>query len=335
MTKKERIKSALNAKPVDRIPFALWRYFPEDDKSIDGLVNATIRFVNRWDFDLVKVMVPNRLWTIPWGGTFKAYDRDVGFYPARKLLVRDTLDWKKVKHFNPRQGHFGEQIEVLRIIKRELGDDIPILGTIFAPLCVGIELSGNNIHHQIVSGDRNARQAMGIITDILCDFAQACVEDAHIDGIFYVVQSARKGAMSREQYIHFSLPDDLRILERIAAKTWFNILHLCKPKLYFDMLKYFPVQAVNWHDRGNSGPTLREARKIYPGLMVGGLDHERKGAFVSGVPEEAAFQADEAIEQLNGKGLILGPGCCANLKTPEANIDAVRQLLTVRAHARL
>lgn len=332
MTKKERIRNALDGKPIDRIPFAIWRYFPQEDKSKEGLVNATMRFHTRWDFDMVKVMLPNRLWTIPWGGTFKSYDRDAGFYPARELLIKDSLDWKRISPFNPRRGPFGDQIEVLKAIKQEAGEDVPVLGTVFAPFCVGIELSGNAIHQHIVSGDRNAAQAIGVITDMLCDFAQACVEEARIDGIFYAVQSARRGALSRQEYINHSLPYDLKLFDRIAAKTWFNMLHLCKPELYFDMVKYFPVQAVNWHDRGNSGPSLKEARSMFSGLLVGGLDHEGTGAFVNGVPEEAAAQAADAIDQLNGDRFLLGPGCCAHLKTPEANIDAVQKVIIEHAH---
>lgn len=334
MTKKERIRNALDGRPVDRVPFALWRYFPEEDESIDGLVEATLRYVRRWDFDLIKVMVPNRLWTMPWGGSFAAYDRDAGFYPARELLVKDPLDWKKIRAFNPRRGPFGEQIEVLRILRREAGNDIPILGTIFAPFCVGIELSGDGLHRHVAAGDRNAAQAVDTITDMLCDFAQACVEEARLDGIFYAVQSARRGALSREEYIAHSLPRDLRIFERIAGRTWFNMLHLCKTELYFDLASHFPVQAVNWHDRGKSGPSLREARRLYPGLLAGGLDHEGGGAFVSGVPAEAAAQAAEAIQQLSGQRFLLAAGCCSHLRTPEANIDAVQKVIADRAHER-
>ena len=81
-------------------------------------------------------------------------------------------------------------------------------------------------------------------------------------------QSARAGAMSREEYVTHALPHDLRIFERIAGKTWLNMLHLCKPGLYFDVARHFPVQAVNWHDRGRGGPSLAEARKLFDGSKV-------------------------------------------------------------------
>ena len=335
VTKKERLKKALNAEPVDRIPFALWRYFPEEDKSVDGLVEATIRYVRRWDFDLVKVMIPNRIWTAPWGGSFATYDRDAGFYPSRELLVKDPADWRKIRRFDPRRGPFGEQLEVMRILKQEAGDDMPVLGTVFAPLCVGIELSGDRVHRQMAAGDRNAVQAMshnyrhtGRLRaglrggspprrDLLCRAVRT--RGRHVAaGVRRPRPAARPSSLRadrRQNLVQYAAP--------VQAGT-----------LYFDVVKHFPVQAVNWHDRGKSGPSLREARKQFPGLLVGGLDHEGTGALVSGVPEEAAAQAVEAIEQLAGEGLILGPGCCAHLKTPEANIDAVQRAIAARAHER-
>ncbi|MCC7160983.1 MAG: hypothetical protein IT331_00680 [Anaerolineae bacterium] len=326
MHSKERLERILRGEPIDRIPFALWRHIPPEDTTPEGLVNATVRFVRRWDFDLVKAMFPNRIWTAHWGTDFASYDRGGGFYPIQQYVVREPGDWTKLRPFDPTKGLFGEQIEVLRQLRNQLGPNIPIIATMFTPMTVGLELAGQSAHTHAVTHPKELHAGLGLISEGLADFAEACVQ-AGADGIFMAVQSARQDALSAQQFQEFGLAYDLPILERVRSKTWFNILHLCKPHLRFETVRFYPVQAVNWHDRGTTGPSLRAAREMFEGILIAGLDHEGTGAFVQGVPAEAAAQARDAIEQVQGKGFILGPGCVSHLGTPEANIDAAHQVI--------
>ena len=48
MTKLERIHAAIKREPVDRIPYAVWRHFPEVDRFAAGLAQATLRFHQRY-----------------------------------------------------------------------------------------------------------------------------------------------------------------------------------------------------------------------------------------------------------------------------------------------
>jgi len=326
MTKNERIQKVIAGEPADRLPFALWRHLPPEDMTVQGLVDATVRFVRRWDFDLVKVMFPNRVWTMDWGTGFAPYDRGGGFFPIAEYVVTDLGDWKKLRTVDPVGGAFADQIEVVRMLRQELGPDIPLVATMFSPLTVALELAGEAVHQQALTHGKEVHAGLQLISSIVSDFAQACVE-AGADGIFLAVQSARSDALSEEKFQEFGVPYDLPILERVAQRTWFNILHLCKPNMRFETVRYYPVQAVNWHDRGPTGPTIAEAWKIFDGVILAGLDHEGGGIFVSGVPEEAAAQARDAIAQAGGQKFILGPGCVTHLATPESNIDAVRQVV--------
>ncbi|HXX37087.1 MAG TPA: uroporphyrinogen decarboxylase family protein [bacterium] len=328
MDAKERVQRLLRGEPVDRIPFALWRHLPPEDTTPEGLAEATVRFVRRWDFDLVKAMFLNRTWTEHWGTEFEPYDRGGGFYPVRRCVIRQPGDWGQLKPFDPTRGLFGEQLAMLRMMRQALGDRVPIAATIFSPLTVGIELAGPAVHEHTVTSAPQVHRAMKLISAALADFAQACVE-AGADGLFLAVQSAREGALSPDAFEAFGLAYDLPILERVRARTWINILHLCKSGIRLETARQYPVQAVNWHDRGPGNPALRDALGLFSGVLIAGLDHEGTGQFVRGVPEEAAAQARDAIAQTGGKRLMLGPGCVTHLGTPEANIDAVRQV----AHA--
>jgi uroporphyrinogen decarboxylase len=326
MEKNERLKKLIAGEAIDRLPFALWRHLPSADATPEGLVHATVQFIRRWDFDLVKVMFLNKTWSIDWGGRFQPYDRGGGWFPIEEPVIKQPGDWPGIRPLPPTRGVFADQVRVVKMLRHEFGPHMPIVATMFSPLTAGLELAGPTLHEHALTHGTDVHAGLRILTETIGDFAQACVE-AGADGIFLAVQSAREDALSAEAFEEFGVAYDLQILKRVESRTWFNVLHLCKPKMRFETVKRYPVQAVNWHDRGATGPSLAEARKIWSGVFIAGLDHEGGGAFVKGVPDEAAAQARDAIEQVEGKQLILGPGCVTHLGTPEANIDAVRQVV--------
>ena len=51
----------------DRTPIALWRHFPIDDQTPDGLAAAIIDFQRTYDFDLVKVTPASSYCLKDWG----------------------------------------------------------------------------------------------------------------------------------------------------------------------------------------------------------------------------------------------------------------------------
>jgi uroporphyrinogen decarboxylase len=323
MNKKERIQKAIAGEKTDRVPFSLWRHLPPEDATPEGMVRATVRFTRRWDLDFVKAMFNNWAFTIDWGNRFGDYHRSEGHVPVAERVIKDPSEWKNLRPLEPHRGALGNQVRAMRMLRQELGPDIPIVATVFAPLTVARNLAGDDVYRHALACGADVHAGLKAITETVCDFAQACVE-AGADGIFLAVQGATHDALSPDAFQEFGLDYDLPVLERVASRTWFNILHLCKPNLRFEVARHYPVQAVNWHDRSATGPSLRAAREHFSGVLIGGLDHSPGGAFHSGVPEEAVSEARDAIAQTDGERFILGPGCVMHLGTPEANVDAVR-----------
>ena len=54
---RQRLETCLSGEKPDRPPVALWRHFPVDDQTPDGLASATVKFQRDYDFDLVKRML--------------------------------------------------------------------------------------------------------------------------------------------------------------------------------------------------------------------------------------------------------------------------------------
>ncbi len=101
----------------------------------------------------------------------------------------------------------------------------------------------------------------------------------------------------------------------------------------FDTVCDYPVPALNWHDR-YTPPSLKEAREKSSKVFIGGINEvptiinsklSYDSILAKSSPAGIKAHVAEAIAMVDGKGLIIGPGCVADPHTPEANLRAVRE----------
>jgi len=320
MTKTERLQAAIRGEAVDRPPVALWRHFPGDDQRPEDLAAETVAFQRRYDFDFVKVTPASSYCLHDWGvedvwvGNMEG-TREYTVYP-----IRSPEDWRTLRLLDPTQGALGAQLEVLRLIARDLGET-PFIQTIFSPLAQAKNLVGeDNLLVHLRRWPDALHAGLETITATTIRFVEAARERG-IAGIFYAVQHAQYGMLSEEEYIAFGRPYDLRILES-AQGLWLNVLHLHGNDVMFDLLADYPVQVINWHDR-ETWPSLVEAQQRFGGAVCGGL--QQWEVMVRGTSEAVRAQAAEAIAQTGGRRFILGTGCVTPIVAPASNIRAARQ----------
>jgi len=319
--KRERLTAAIHGEAVDRPPVALWRHFPGDDYRPNDLAAATVAFQRQYDFDFVKVTPASSFCVQDWGsqdhwmGTLEG-TRDYTSYP-----IQGPDDWHQLRPLDPAQGALGAQLDCLRMIADELAGKVPVIQTMFSPLAQAKNLVGTE--HLLVHLRRYpdaVRAGLEVITDTTIRFIEAAC-DTGIDGLFYAVQHAQYGLLSKQEYAAFGRPNDLQVLE-VAQKLWLNVLHLHGSDVMFDLLADYPVQVINWHDR-ETPPTLVEAQSRFRGAVCGGL--QRWEVVVRGTPDQVREQAAEAIAQTGGRRFILGTGCVTPIIAPASNILAVRK----------
>ena len=63
--------------------------------------------------------------------------------------------------------------------------------------------------------------------------------------------------------------------------------------------------------------------------LIGGIGQNT--TLVHGTPQDVNSQVKDAWEQVNRRGLILGPGCVANLEAPEENLLELRKAVAETA----
>jgi uroporphyrinogen decarboxylase len=204
-------------------------------------------------------------------------------------------------------------------------DDVPVLHTLFSPLTIARKLAGDRLREDLRTTPKAVLQALEAITETLVRYGAAVVE-AGADGVFFATQTGSPDVMSKDDVLRFGLLYAERVLESLAGKSAFTLLHVHGREIYFDdLVGTLTVHAVNWHDR-LTPPTLGEAQRRFAGAVVGGLNED--GTLREGPVQSIVAEVDDAIRQTGGRGLMVAPGCVLPLDVPEAHLEAV--VTTVR-----
>jgi uroporphyrinogen decarboxylase len=99
--------------------------------------------------------------------------------------------------------------------------------------------------------------------------------------------------------------------------------------LNFGLARDLPAQAVSWsiHNRGN--PSLVEGRNISGRPVMGGLD--QRTTLIYGPIAKIEAEARRAIDETQGRGLLLAPGCSVPPRVRDASLEAVVSAATTVA----
>ncbi|RMG95084.1 MAG: uroporphyrinogen decarboxylase [Chloroflexi bacterium] len=319
-SKRERLETAVSGGTPDRVPVALWRHWPGDDQDAKALAAAHLKWQQDYDWDLLKIGPASSYSVVDWG----VQDRWVGHIEGTREYtyrpIQQPEDWASLKPLAPDKGMLAVQIETLRLVAQEVGESVPFIPTIFAPLAQAKHLAGES---RMLAHMRQApdlfREGLATITETTLRFIDAARKTG-ISGIFYAIQHARYPLLSREEYLSFGRPYDLQILEAVSD-LWCNMVHLHSTEVMFDVVADYPAQFLNWHDR-ETGISLTSGLSVFRGAASGGVNH---WTLHEDSPESTLQEIQDALEQTNGRRLLLGTGCVAMVTTPLRNIRALRE----------
>ena len=315
---RERLETCLSGNQPDRLPVALWRHFPVDDQSPDGLASATTTFQNTYNFDLIKISPSSSFCLKDWGSEDCWSGAPEGTRDYKKVVIQDPDDWSRLPNIDPTKGHLGNQLKCIRLLVEEFSPHTPMIQTIFSPLAQAKNLVGqDNFLTHLRKYPDALHAGLERIAQTTIKFIEE-VKKTGIDGVFYAVQHAQYGILSESEFETFGKQYDLMVLEP-AQDLWLNMIHLHGENIMFDKVVDYPGAILNWHDR-HTPPTLAEAQKSFGGVVCGGL--RRWETMVLGTPEDVHKEASEAVRATGGKRFILGTGCVLPIIAPHGNINA-------------
>jgi len=325
MTRRERVTAAINREPVDRVPYAVWRHFPTVDRSPAGLAQATLRFHDHYGSDFLKITPRGGYCVEAWGCVESEHVLPTGHRPCASCAVKTLDDWSRIRPLDPASANgWVEQLEtIVRLgFDRRIGD-APVLATVFSPLSIARKLSGDRLATDLRERPEAVMRAVDAIGETVLRFNELALAEG-IAGIFYSIQVASGSVIDEETYARFGEPWDRRVLEALRPRSFPTVVHCHGDRLMFERLARLPGHVWNWDDRA-AGPRLAAAAAQVSGAVCGGLD--QVGTLREGTPDAAVAEAEDAVTQTGGRGVIVAPGCVVMVGTPDANVSAVVKTL--------
>jgi len=321
MTKRQRVTAALHGRAVDRVPLAFWLHNFATENSARGLAAETLRLAREFDWDFLKPQSRAQCFAEMWGLTYAPSGEKARQYAVTHAPVADAADLGRLAPADPRTGALGEQLEALRLIRGAVGPDVPIIWTVFAPPMILPMLArgGREQAFDLLRGaPRETARAFDAMAETLAEYARLSLA-AGADGLFYATNVATEALMSAEECRRWQRPWDLRILGAVEAAP-FNLLHVCGAGIRFGEFADYPVTAFSFATvPGN--PSLAAAHRLTGRAVVGGLPAKPEIAGLSASALEA--RARGAMDEMQGRWLLVGPDCSINPDTPERLLHAV------------
>jgi len=316
MTKFERVQAALKRQATDRPPYAFWRHFPDVDRNAAALAQSTLRFHDRYQSDFLKVTPAGGYAVEDWGCVESDEVRPDGHRPCARHAVSSPEDWKKIRPVKMESTGWASHLETIIRCVVDKRADCSTMPTVFSPLSLARKLSGDRLNYDLKENPQAVSDALEAITETILAFAEACFREG-AEGFFYSIQAASTTFHTEDEYRRFGEPHDRRILEAVQAKSKLTIVHAHGERLMFERLAALPAHAWNWDDR-RGGPSLRDGHSRVSGAVIGGLDQWT--TLKNGGGEAAQAQARNALDQVDGRGLILGAGCVLPVGVSDATL---------------
>ena len=156
MNSRERLERTIAGEPTDRVPVALWRHFPGDDQRAADFARSVIEWQKTYQWDFVKVTPASSFSVVDYGVQDQWTGSPEGTREYTKRAVHRSLEWTELRTIEPTRGESGRQLDALRLVCEGLGDQVPIVQTIFSPLSQAKHIAGDDllIRHLRMHPDR-------------------------------------------------------------------------------------------------------------------------------------------------------------------------------------
>lgn len=321
MNSRERLKAMVEGRRVDRIGLSGWVHMPMVDTNPKDFARALINFTDYNEWDFIKVMSNGHYMAEAYGAEID-FSKDPHEWSGRfiRYPVNNPKEYENLKVLDPNKGVLAREVELVKRLADHYKGEKPIIATIFTPLTWLQEMTASTMPGPTQAAMKYNAKEVHIGLSRLVETNKLFLDElikAGIDGIFYATQYATRDVITQEQHEEFARPYDIELLDYIKDRTWFNMLHIHYNKnLMFEELADYPVQAINWEDKGaadNERTSLTQARSITDKILIGGIDQHHDFYSKLNDREEIKSVLKErllsSLAECPDKRFIFAPGC--------------------------
>ena len=330
MGKRELIFDAFDNKETERVPVGFWYHYQPHNLNIDnphvlaGNLRGHERFFNEFEPDFIKIMSD---------GYF--------IYPNSAIrYVRKVEDLERVHSIEPKEW-IEKQVNLVRKLQVTFRHEIASFYNVFAPatyLKWQLQSEGVSFGELLDENPEIVRDALNRIADDIAVLARAVIEDGGADGIYLSLQNIQDSSITKEQYLEYIAPSELKVLEAANKVSDYNILHICGYEgATNDLTVYenYPAKAINYAAVVEGIP-LSEAKKIFGGrAIIGGFANTDEGVLYKGSKEEIEAETRRILDDAGTRGIILGADCTVPSDIDFEHLNWVREAARVYAEERI
>ncbi|MFN0162653.1 MAG: uroporphyrinogen decarboxylase family protein, partial [Burkholderiales bacterium] len=323
MDRRQRLAAAIGGGVPDRVPVSAWGHFFNRENSAASLADVMVEFFERYQWDYLKVHARASYHVEGWGFTYRPSNNPGAGHVCTGHPIVGPQSWRNIKPLSLDTPALAEQFDALARIRARIASDVPLIMTVFSPLDVAEKLVDRDaaLLKSHIEADPDALAgALEAIADTLHRFV-ARLPALGVDGIYFSTKWANNIKLTPAQYQRLVRPYDLRVLEA-AQGLWCNMLHLCEDAIQLEAMADYPVQVFHWDAHTPHNPGFAAGARVVGRAVGGGVD---AGTLASGAAAAVYDRVRDAITQMNGRNLLVGPGCSVQVaRTPAANLEAMR-----------
>ena len=329
LTHRERIETILAGEIPDRYAASFWRHYFHLEHDAEGTIMAMLDFQKKFDWDLMKINPRADYHIQDWGLRLKYSNDELTKHEKRAFPIQSAADWAKIEPLPLTAPALAEHLDVVRGLRMTLGDDLPLLMTVFTPLSLAGRMlpDREKLPEHLRENFDRVEPALEAITDTFIRFVEE-LREAGADGIFYATtQWASRDRLSWDEYEKYALPYDLQVIEA-AGEDAINILHICESNNFLaELAPYDYLAAIyNWDAGHPTNPSLEQGRELLDfRTMLGGFPFDDR------LKELSLGEVTETMTRLKraftSTELIIGPGCAIPPDTPEKLLQQIRSSL--------
>ena len=326
----ERIKSAVNFETPDRVPVIAQVFghaaslagVPLGDYVRDGelLARCQIKALEHYGYDAVFALMDVNVETEAVGSVL-TYRPDL--YPIVKSYVLSkvaNLDSLSVP--DPHEaGRMPELLKAVRTLRREVGDNVLVVGCVLGPMTLATQLLGiESALYLAIDEPESFARILDFSTEIIVRFGVAQIEaGAHLPIVFD--PSASPAVVPHQFFREFELPRLKKVFSSFGeAEAVANWLHIAGPT--DPVLPFYPDAGVEIANFDYCVDPL-EAQQAVPRSCLDG--NIKSLSFVEATPEEVAVESSRLLDLFADRGgFILSSGCEI---PPESNPENVAAMV--------
>jgi len=224
--------------------------------------------------------------------------------------------------FEESAGRVPVVLEALRLMKKEMGDDVALYGLLCGPFTLALHLMGNDIFLKMFDEPDEVKKVMDYCASIACKMSDWYLRDG---ADVVAIVDPMTSQISPDMFEEFVAPYVNVVCDHVRAKKGLSALFVCGDVTRnLELMLQTTCDALHVDEQIDMVALRKLAEKA--GKAFGG-NIPLTVALLLGTEDQCKRVTVKLLDDCGTKGFILAPGCDMTYNTPVKNLMAVTEMV--------